>query len=1340
MADSLGFKLSLDDKLFEIKIDNAERLLNRLSKRGVKASEGIKRLEGSFKGIGSTISSVITTVGMASFAFGTLKSTLFDTQKAILDSAGKLERLQVMLQGLATSTDKAKESMSDFNYIINQAKSAPFSIDAISDSFVKLKSSGIDPTKGSLNGLIDATARFGGDSELLKRATVAIQQMSGKGVISMEELRQQLGEAIPTAMQSMALGMNVSMGDLVKAVSSGTVRSKDAIEVMMNMLEVSYSGSANRMMNTYTGLLSQMETNASLLAKSIADAGYMDVIKDVMRDINRLLGSDAAMYYGKQFGEMAKTIVESAKEMFTWIMNNQSMLVDLGKALMYIAGAMVVVSFFKTVTGAILGFNRAITSTITNSGSFGKGLLSVSSRAGRMGSDLNLGTIAIGRMKHAWRALNTVMKANLIVLAITTIIEVLMALAWWYDKVNEKAKDAMETAKNTPELVTDEQFADLKEALEQQEKDLAEVERKLKFRQSLIQSALKQRELGKAGGYGYDRNVAKEKAYLEEKKKLEAEAAKLSDAIFNTEIARQKAAYEKKLSLQQEQVEKEQAVRQSDFRSRIEELNKQMQLEIVDAGANQEKKNEIIKRYGDAARELYKAELEHSQENTKKMIDLSKSNIDKLHEQLKAVKSKVGKELSDAQKTQIAQLENQIVAAEKSLNSYVQMYDSTADKLLNIAKMFAGKIVGINGELMESSKDTLASRLKTLEKNSIRNSASVRMDQGEKIKMIDGRYASSSQELQMNEDIIEALKAEKVNVDDLDKAYASLSSTQKASVDAALKNARMIGDASNTKKSASSLRSQESKAEKAKRELEKLSEVNKKVLDMGEQFEEKVGFGSTALVKYDQKIKDVINDLDKLSKSKPIEGALTQEQIDQATRQLNAIKAGQTEYRQSLQKDTADQLISKWAGFSDTVKINMTKSVAEQRAEFEKSYQEADKHFLKIREMYKDDKETKQYLDNEYQKFKAGKLEAMVRLTETATAKMAYDYQNVGNLIDENIKSVFDSLEDRLMDFIKTGEFSIKDFGDFIFEELQRTFIRSMVVSPMINGLGLGASGDTGQSLLGTLSQRFSSMLGGSSGGNKDPNAKATADLGKAATETTSAFENLQSQGIFATIAGYAKQLWATITGTAATETKASADLSATTTVGTFAGVMTTATTAVGTFIAALGASSASSSIGSIISMAGAVGGAVAGGASSAAPAAGAGSTGFETGSFAANMPAFANGGIMSSLGEIPLKAYAKGGIATSPQLALFGEGSHNEAYVPLPDGRRIPVNMNIKGDAGGGAGVFISINVENNGSDSSESSVQSSDSNWNGAAKKIKAIVLETMTEEKRPGGMLRE
>ena len=63
-------------------------------------------------------------------------------------------------------------------------------------------------------------------------------------------------------------------------------------------------------------------------------------------------------------------------------------------------------------------------------------------------------------------------------------------------------------------------------------------------------------------------------------------------------------------------------------------------------------------------------------------------------------------------------------------------------------------------------------------------------------------------------------------------------------------------------------------------------------------------------------------------------------------------------------------------------------------------------------------------------------------------------------------------------------------------------------------------------------------------------------------------------------------------------------------------------------------------------------------------------------GNVAPNLSGFANGGVMTSSGPAPLKRYSQGGIANRPQLALYGEGSKPEAYVPLPDGRRIPVAL----------------------------------------------------------------
>jgi tape measure domain-containing protein len=106
----------------------------------------------------------------------------------------------------------------------------------------------------------------------------------------------------------------------------------------------------------------------------------------------------------------------------------------------------------------------------------------------------------------------------------------------------------------------------------------------------------------------------------------------------------------------------------------------------------------------------------------------------------------------------------------------------------------------------------------------------------------------------------------------------------------------------------------------------------------------------------------------------------------------------------------------------------------------------------------------------------------------------------------------------------------------------------------------------------------------------------------------------------------------------------------------------------------------------------------------------------------------FADGGIMTSNGSMPLRRYANGGIATSPQIAMFGEGSRPEAYVPLPDGRSIPVKMKGGGDVGN-----IVVNV-----DASGSAVQGNEPDANKLGEALGIAVRQELIRQKRPGGLL--
>ncbi len=130
-------------------------------------------------------------------------------------------------------------------------------------------------------------------------------------------------------------------------------------------------------------------------------------------------------------------------------------------------------------------------------------------------------------------------------------------------------------------------------------------------------------------------------------------------------------------------------------------------------------------------------------------------------------------------------------------------------------------------------------------------------------------------------------------------------------------------------------------------------------------------------------------------------------------------------------------------------------------------------------------------------------------------------------------------------------------------------------------------------------------------------------------------------------------------------------------------------------------------------------------------PAAG-GTWGFMPATFSAN------GNVVTPDGPMKLNYYEKGGIARSPQLSIFGEGRLPEAYVPLPDGRSIPVTM--EGDVGGGGvlnNIEVNVHIDNKGNAQvNASGGQGGDARNLGQA--LSASVKETIAQEMRPGGIL--
>ena len=149
-----------------------------------------------------------------------------------------------------------------------------------------------------------AMARAGKSSAETQNALTALAQMASKGVVSMEEMRGQLGEALPGAFQAAAQGMGITVQELGKLIESGQLTAQDIFPALARGLGEIYGGApaAQTLSQEITGIKNAFAD----MADRIGQAGGLDALKrgaEVAQTAITLLG-DALVTTGKSLGAL----------------------------------------------------------------------------------------------------------------------------------------------------------------------------------------------------------------------------------------------------------------------------------------------------------------------------------------------------------------------------------------------------------------------------------------------------------------------------------------------------------------------------------------------------------------------------------------------------------------------------------------------------------------------------------------------------------------------------------------------------------------------------------------------------------------------------------------------------------------------------------------------------------------------------------------------------------------------------------------------------------------------------------------------------------------------------
>ncbi|EPB4705066.1 tape measure protein [Escherichia coli] len=1300
---------------------------------GASGHSGKSNEGGMFSGLRGNI----FLLGEIGDAARTVTDIMFGWQKPIVEAAAEMERMRVMLRGLnKEKSNPGQAAADDMKYIVDMAQNAPFSMQALTDSFVKFRSAGLDPTDGSLKALVDSVARFGGDSELLKRAAVAVQQMSGKGVVSMEELRQQLGEAVPNAMQAMADAAGITMGELTKAVSSGTVEAKQALSLMFVGLRAENENAAKDMMQTYTGALAQLQTSFTLFADRVGQTGYLDSLSKGMKELASIMNSAEGISFANSLGSGLTTAIDGLRQLAQWLAKNQELVINLGK----VVAAMVAFKLMRAGIMGVVGAGSQMVSTFATMATaiqtpFNLGATAVTrfNRAARMGLAPIPSLIfairgAITGLKGAFAGLTAFIAANPIGFVFTAAMTAVAGLITYMTMLRSETSKVVDEIRKIPEAMTAAKRAQMAEYKARLEQQITQKEQELKSGEKVV--------------YGPGMAGTTVKINHDERKRIENELNELRKKRDETNetIARGDLAVAKRLAKETAESQIEKILEENrDFaatfvKARQEALEKIQKIKD-DGSLSDDEKNKLLAPLRETVNKSY---LEPAQ----KLVDSLSSRKNATEKQIATLNDQLEKAKKEGNTEQIQKLQGSIRGYQEHLEVVAQELTQAEFKRDNAAKSGNG-LVSINGDVLGlGTTDKAAQKALAQYMRNQMDSATYQRTLPDGTPMMDfeGKPIIGPKQLKTQLNLQKASSA---------SSLEKMSDEERAAAIAALTKAREQDAAAAEKAAQRSANASQRAAKKEQAAQQKLAAGYQKALDKADQLMGQMGESSKATVSFDQSLRDTTKSLTDLANAVPNE-FITQEMIDKAKKRLEDLKNATPEYREMFNRRNVEQMISTWAPKADSIiSAGYTPSREDKVADFEDTYNRNLKALIELRDKASDPKVVALYTKKINQLIAAGNT-ALIKETGTATQKLALEYENLAEQIESTWTDLFSGLTDVLTDFVINGKMSFSSLSQSILKDITNMVVKSQITLPLMNMLGMGAtaagSSQSGNLLTGVASAvanqgvRISNTVNGdkSVGEATKETSSSVTGLGQTTQQTTSAI-GTATNAIGSWVSGLFDS-----TEAKDAETKAVKD-------SIFSMQnLSSVTGALSAAFAMLGANASGSGNKWLNFGATVASGLVsvwAGGGFDGLMSGSSGSTsGFNnlTSSAADGtngipaIPKFANGGIFGKDGVIPLRAYQKGGIANSPQLALFGEGDMNEAYVPLPDGRTIPVTLSTDGMSGGGnvlSPVSIEINVHSDGSTTESGDTESI---WNNAAQRMKAIALETIAQEKRPGGSL--
>jgi tape measure domain-containing protein len=246
--------------------------------------------------------------------------------RAVYDVGVQMIGLQ---RGFDAVTGDAQKTHAEFTFLRELAAKTGYSFYELTQNFLQLaaatKGTGVTMSQAEdiFSALVETSRALGLSTEQTNNALLAVTQMMSKGKVEAQELRLQLGNALPGAVNVFAQALGISTGQLEKMMSSGELLSNDVLPQVAKYLHSTYGEAAALAATTPDAALNRLKDAWRDLLLVIGKSDVLATVTKILEDMTRTLKDPATIaqiqVFAKELSAIIGVIYDLVTQWGAWI-------------------------------------------------------------------------------------------------------------------------------------------------------------------------------------------------------------------------------------------------------------------------------------------------------------------------------------------------------------------------------------------------------------------------------------------------------------------------------------------------------------------------------------------------------------------------------------------------------------------------------------------------------------------------------------------------------------------------------------------------------------------------------------------------------------------------------------------------------------------------------------------------------------------------------------------------------------------------------------------------------------------------------------------------------------